>query len=547
MKQFYTLLISALTASTSNAQAVLNEVYAIPGAAKQEFFEFYNSSTTSISMDSYTIVTYFEAGSESGFYVMDLPNLSVGPLGYFVGSSSVPFDYQGVHNSTASQFSWNDAAFLAANNGYLKKWVLGNSVASAIDGNASYDLAPVPGNFNDFFNKIGGSGATYNVFVYKNGVLQSTFLGGTGGSTFLPSYILGLPSLNVDMSGSSTDFTIDFSSYGSVNPEYVIQDVGSDNGYIRTRDGYCGLWTKSDNGSSHTPGVTNGGSGTIIPEISVMAAVVKGNSLSGSTLNYDVVAGTATEFPVTMNVYIDNGSIAGELDANDTYLTSKTETVVSDGPFSSTFFPYTANVIIQTTTSAGCIDNVRFIANTGVLAVKLVSFQGTIAEQNVVLRWSVDENESGKSFEIEKSTDGRSFSKIATVAVTAKTGKESYAYNEALWNTGYYRIKLLSREGSATYSMPVLLQKRGLLAGGINLAQNPIDSYLSFSYESFSQSNATINIYNMSGAKVLSQKMNLVKGINSVTIATDGRIYAGSYVVEVINNQENSRAKFVKY
>ena len=51
----------------------------------------------------------------------------------------------------------------------------------------------------------------------------------------------------------------------------------------------------------------------------------------------------------------------------------------------------------------------------------------------------------------------------------------------------------------------------------------------------------------MSGAKVLSQKMNLVKGINSVTIATDGRIYAGSYVVEVINNQENSRAKFVKY
>ena len=116
-----------------------------------------------------------------------------------------------------------------------------------------------------------------------------------------------------------------------------------------------------------------------------------------------------------------------------------------------------------------------------------------------------------------------------------------------MWNTGYYRIKLLSKEGSASYSMPVLLQKRGLLAGGINLAQNPVDSYLSFSYESFSHSNATINIYNMSGAKVLSQKMNLVKGINSVTIATDGRIYAGSYVVEVINNQENSRAKFVKY
>src|SRR5215211_8709914 len=196
MKQVYTLLISALGVSGINAQAIFNEIYAIPGNARQEFFEFYNNSTNPTSMDNYTIVTYFEDGGQSGFYILDVPNLSVGPLGYFVGSASIPFDYQQVKNSTASQFSWNDAAFLAANNGYLRKWVLSSTVAT--DGNPSYDLAPVPANFNDFFNRIGGGNASYNVFIYNNGLLQSIFLGGTGGNTFLPDYIINLPSLQVD-------------------------------------------------------------------------------------------------------------------------------------------------------------------------------------------------------------------------------------------------------------------------------------------------------------------------------------------------------------
>ena len=151
MKQICTLLLTLVGILNANAQAVLNEVYAIPGMARQEFFEFYNNSTSPTSMDNYTMVTYFEEGSKKGFYVLDIPNLTVGPMGYFVGSSSMPFNYQGVSNSTTTNFSWNDLAFLAANNGYLRKWVIGTNVSAAIDGNANYDLDVVPPNFNDFF------------------------------------------------------------------------------------------------------------------------------------------------------------------------------------------------------------------------------------------------------------------------------------------------------------------------------------------------------------------------------------------------------------
>ena len=547
MKQICTLLFTLLGVLSANAQAVLNEVYAIPGMARQEFFEFYNNSNSSTSMDNYTMVTYFEEGSKKGFYVLDIPNLTVGPMGYFVGSSSMPFNYQGVSNSTSTNFSWNDLAFLASNNGYLRKWVIGTNVSAAIDGNANYDLDVVPPNFNDFFGKIGGTGATYNVFVYNNGILQSTFLGGTGGNTFLPTYILSLPSLNVDMTATSPDFTINFSTYSNVNPEYVTQDVGSDNGYIRIRDGFCGMWSKSDNGTSHTPQATNGGA-LVEPdgEISVSAMIVPGTASGGSTLNYDVVAGPSSEFPVTMNVYIDNGTVFGQLDVNDTYLVSKTETVVTDGGFSTVYLPYDENILIQTTTSAGCIDNIVFIPNVGVLPVRLISFAGSRSENSNLLKWIVAENESGKQIQIERSNDGTNFTTIKTIINTDKTGTENYTYSDGTAASVYYRIKLISTTGKETVSQVIYLGSQPTTNTALRLSINPVDSYLSFSYSSNSNAPAIINIYNLSGVKVYSQKVNINKGANTITIPADGRLYRGTYILELANDTDNNRVKFIK-
>jgi hypothetical protein len=548
MKRIFTLLITVSASLHMQAQAILNEVYAIPGSARQEFFEFYNSSTTPVSMDNYTIVTYVEAGGDKGFYVLDLPALTVDPLGFFVGSSSVPFNYQGVANSTNSQYSWNDLTFMANNNGYLKKWIISNSVSAGIDGNANYDLAPVPANFNDFFNKIGGSGATYNVFVFKNGILQNVFLGGTGGSTFLPTYIVGLPSLYVDMSSTAPDFTINFSSYTNVNPEYVTQDVGSDNGYIRLKDGYCGTWTKSSSQVTHSPGVTNGGASEIIvPDISVAAAVVRGTALGGSTLNFDAVAGPVTDFPVTMNVFVDNGSVPGELDATDSYLVSKTENTVSEGPFSAVFFPYTANIIIQTITSAGCIDNYRFIPNVNVLPVKLISFTGTKDQDKNKLRWTVDENESGQQFQVERSIDANNFAAISVVKASEKKGAESYIFSDdAALSKYYYRLKLVDRSGKSFYSNVVFIENNKAGKGTIQLSQNPVDSYVSFHYNSDITGMTTVNIYNVAGSRVMSQKTNLSKGNNTITLALDGKLYTGAYILELSNQMNNDRVKFIK-
>lgn len=532
----------------TDAQAILNEVYAFPGGSRNEFFEFYNNSVSSASMDNYTLVTYYESGSDKGFFVLDLPNLSVASKGYFVGSSAIPFNYQGVTNSSMSNYSWNDLAFMAANNAYLRQWKMGTAVSAAIDGNADYDLVAVPPNYNDIFQKIGGTGATYNVFVYKNGMLQEAFLGGTGGNTFIPTYIVGLPKLHVDMTGTSPDFDIDFSTYGSVQPEYVTQDIGSDNGYIRLVDGYCGTWTKSSSQVTHTPGVTNGGDPTTITgTVSVSSAVARGTAATGSVVNYDVVAAPTADFPITLNIFVDNGTVSGELDAGDTFVESNVENTVSDGGFSTTFFPYTANVLIQVMTSAGCIDALKFIPNTSVLPVRFTGFQAMVNSNDAELKWYVADNEAGKQFEIQKSTDGKTFFAAALIFSTEKKGDEAYLFKDPLPESRtFYRIKLTDDNNKVTYSNTLTLAGNMKTSGSLSLNQNPVESYLAFQFKSSEITQAVVNIYNVSGAKVYTQKTNLTKDVNSIAVNLDGKVFAGIYVLEVKTPSDQSSVKFIK-
>lgn len=548
MKTVFTLLITLTAFAKSNAQAILNEVYCFPGGSRNEFFEFYNNSVSSASMDNYTVVTYYESGSEKGFFVLDLPNLTIASRGYFVGSSAIPFNYQGVSNSIMSNYSWNDLAFMAANNAYVRQWKLSTSVPAAIDGNADYDMVALPSNFNDVFQKIGGGGATYNLFVYKNGILLSSFLGGTGGNSFIPNYIVGLPKLHVDMTSASPDFDIDFSTYGTARTEFVIQDIGSDNGYIRLVDGYCGTWTKSSSQVTHTPGITNGGDPTtVLGAVSVSSVIVRGNSTTGSVVNYDVVGASLIEFPVTLNIFLDNGSVIGDLDAGDTYLESKIENTVSDGGFSTSFFPYNANILIQTITSAGCIDGLRFIPNVGVLPVRFTGFQATSSFKQTELKWMVADNESGKQFEIEKSTDGKKFYSAALVLSTVKTGAQEYNFKDELPTVRtFYRIKLINKNNQISYSNTLAVGITMKTSGQLTLNQNPVDSYLSFQVQSSENSLANINIYNASGALVYTEKTNLTKDANTVAINLDGKVFTGLYILEVKTPYDHNSVKFIK-
>jgi hypothetical protein len=550
MRQICAVLTIIVTTffSRANAQVVLNELYASPGSNTHEFFELFNTSTdpTPASVDGFTILSYVEDGSTSGFYALDLPALTISPRGYFVGSAALPFNYQGVTNSTRSNFSWNDPA-LTTNGGFLQKWMMTGNDAS--DGNKDYNLATVSPNLNDLFYSRSSGGFNYAVFIFQNGVLINNFYGGTGGSTTQPAVITSMPKINLtyNSGGVSHPFTFDPSKLTNSQAEYVINDAGTDNGFIRSKDGVCGTWTKSSSQVNHTPSMTNGfssGSGTL----TISGTIVRGVSpATTSLLTYDVTAGASTSFPVTLYVYLDNGSVPGQLDATDTYLTSTVQTALSDPAATLNFSPRTANILVVAETDAGCFGQVKYIGDplNQTLPVKLVSFSSSVDNNSVNLTWRVDENETAKLFEMQRSNDGSAFSTISAINAFSTSGTANYRYSDAtdLKQTTYYRLRMTDVNSKVEYSKILAVRAAGDDMLGFSLVQNPVTDKLYIQIASDGTSVVTVKVMDISGAPWITKGVQVNKGTNLVILELPSAMSRGLFVAAISDKKNRMSVK----
>jgi len=555
MKALFTLAALFSLTFIAKSQAVLNEIYAFPGSSNHEFFELYNTSTsqTPISVDGYTLISYFDEGKNSGFYVIDLPNLSMNSKGYIVGSASIPFNYQGNVGSNNSDFSWNDADFRnGATFGYIKKWVKSN--ANTTDGNLYYDEEPVATNFNDFFSRMKGNGASYNAFLYKDGVLVNSFLGSTGGTSAIPSDITSMPPLNfesVTALGNSS-YLIDFSTYSNLTAETVTQEIGTDNGFIRMNDGMCGTWNKSSSQAFHTPKAANSNVSQMVPSgsLTIEAHITRGaNPGDSSFIVYNITAGPGIMLPVELLVYADNGSVMNEWDANDVFLESNTEHTISDGPFLKYFMPQDQQLIIVARTASGCYDQVRLILNPFIdhitLPAKLKMSTVKAIEEKSFLEWVVMSNESASYFEIEKSSNKENFTTVATVKATAKPGDVYYTYSESYQGSQYYRIKVVNKNGTSFYS-PVLFVKESMVQENKLWINEKLGSNPALSYYAKHDGQCTITVYNMNGIRMLQKQKHVQQGQNVILLEGTERWISGIYIIEIVQHGQRITTKFNK-
>lgn len=554
MKKIFTLtwVLAVCFSTASRAQVVLNEMYGQPGATTHEFFELFNTSTDDdpISVDGFTVMTYFDDGTTKGFYVLDLPAMTIAPRGYFVGSAAKPFSYQGVTNSTSTHFNWNDP-LLTSNSGYLKKWVYAGNDAS--DGNKDYNLAAIPSGFNDLFAKRSGGGIGYSVFIFQNGILINNFYGSAGGTTSQPSFITNMPKINLQyvVGGTSSSFNMNFGSLSSYAAEYVGSDAGTDNGYIRTKDGLCGTWDKSSASVNHTPGVTNGasvaGTGTVTITATITRAIAPATT---STVYYDVTSGASSSFPIELQVYRDNGSVAGQLDATDTYLASNVQNSLADPGFSLNFSPANANILVIAKTAAGCFGQVKFIGGgiNSTLPVKLISFNTLLKDNRVYVRWTIDENETAASFVLQRSTDGKNFYSIANVEAKDLGGMQTYQFTDRglLKEKLYYRLQLTDKQSKVEYSKILSVNPGSEGGQGFALLQNPVTEKLYLSVQSEGADVVNIRVIDVTGRQRLSKGVPVTAGTNLVSIDLPPGMTKGLYMAAVQNDNAQVVTKFVK-
>lgn len=506
------------------AQTVLNEVYVEPGAGKHEFFELYNSGAGAQNLDCFTLVTYWESGANSGWYVIDFPNLPVASKGFFTGAAADPFNVQAQVGVDAS-FSWNDAAFLAANNGYLRSYQVNGG---------GYNPPTIPANLNDLLYKANIGGVFYATLLFQNGVFINGFLGGDADG-ILHANLQALPDLSVDMSGGCADFIIDFSALPKM--EFVNSSPGNDNGYSREFDGKCGSWKKNAPGVSHTPNVTNGTAGST-GELAT-AEVLFCNSLPAqhkSHVQFDItgVTGGATEiddFPVEVQLYYDYAPLGLPIGPEDIYQRSEFIATIAATP--DTFqIAQTQYVLLVYKTKRGCFDKVVSVANScAPLPVSFKSFTATRFSSNVMVKWETAWEQNNSGFAVERNING-TWQQVAWVASQAVGGNStdvlSYSFNDPnnVKGISQYRIRQQDMDSKSKYSDVRSVRGEGQLSKTTVYPNPTNDGKVMVMFEDASASR-NVTVMDMSGRIV--KEFKAIKN-NNITIEN---LQPGVYTIKV--------------
>jgi plastocyanin len=183
--------------------------------------------------------------------------------------------------------------------------------------------------------------------------------------------------------------------------------------------------------------------------------------------------------------------------------------------------------------------------------VKMGNVAGKIdANGKAVLSWTTYTEENNRHFEVQKSGDGFSFSKIDIVASQAPKGnstaalKYTYTDNTPVKERAFYRLYQQDIDGKGGYSNVVFLAVKGENDLQIHLHPNPVKDKLNIHIAGKIGKNATIDLIDITG-KVLQTKVP-DQDNTMMTVFDLSKMQAGSYLIQYKDDNQDITKKVTK-
>ncbi|MGZ3881446.1 MAG: T9SS type A sorting domain-containing protein, partial [Flavisolibacter sp.] len=173
------------------------------------------------------------------------------------------------------------------------------------------------------------------------------------------------------------------------------------------------------------------------------------------------------------------------------------------------------------------------------LPVKFSGFTATKVYDAVSLTWTVGTEENVAGYEVQKSTDGNTFSKIGFVPAS---GRASYSYvDNNISQTAFYRIRSVDIDSKYIYSS--ILSLKGDQSDVIMKAfPSPVQSQLTVQHSS-ATGNSKIDVVSVDGRLVKSVLLAAGSQQTSVDLSS---AKAGIYVIRLVNGNTIQSIKVTK-
>jgi hypothetical protein len=181
-----------------------------------------------------------------------------------------------------------------------------------------------------------------------------------------------------------------------------------------------------------------------------------------------------------------------------------------------------------------------------VLPVQFLNF--TVNTQNTLqlLSWTVLTGKAIDHFEIERSLNNSTYTKVGTITDAVKLNEaQSFGFTDDISNDViYYRLKVIGKAGEIKYSN-VLVVRRSQSKTPLSIAPNPAHDYVSVKFIAEKAGTVTIRLVDNTGKTVLQHNQLASKGSNNIQLNNLEKYSNGVYSLQVLINNEIVTQKLI--
>lgn len=197
------------------------------------------------------------------------------------------------------------------------------------------------------------------------------------------------------------------------------------------------------------------------------------------------------------------------------------------------------NTSANTLTKSGLTGTEFVLASSNApLPVELTTFSARILDKKILLNWETSTEVQNYGFDVEKSSDGKIFSKLGFVQGSGNSNSTKYySFEDNSPNIGtiYYRLKQIDTDGSFNYSKIISVNLN--IPAEFNLSQNypnPFNPTTTIDFTLPSSSYVSLKVYDLLGNQTASL-INEQKEAGSYSLLFDGTNLASGNYIYVIN------------
>jgi hypothetical protein len=174
------------------------------------------------------------------------------------------------------------------------------------------------------------------------------------------------------------------------------------------------------------------------------------------------------------------------------------------------------------------------------LPVHLLSFTTAVNDNRYIsIDWKTTEESGIDFYEVERSTDGGTFTGLGKVQSKNSTIPAGYHFEDASPVAGrnYYRLKIVNQDGKIEYSKISTIVFKGRLVDNLQLYR--MGNTLIAKNNTNEISNITLSVYNGQGQQMSTMYKVLMPGSNTIArpaIMTNGSLY---FIRTNVNGKES--------